>query len=192
VPDERNGAARRNIIVCTDVIDEQDYVPKTLREVGAGRIVGREVIRWLASLGSYGMGGPGFFGLRLAAVGDYSEEWLALRLWGADNWLLLDGQWVGAHPNQYHVQEPLISDFGGDESWDRVSEKVIGALIEDVKIERNCSLIVLVREAQTHRLEIPEDTSRLPLYGGTMQPHVWNPDEDQRDAWIVAQGELWV
>ncbi|MGA7733054.1 MAG: hypothetical protein WCD37_17485, partial [Chloroflexia bacterium] len=91
--DERAGTARRNIIVCTDVIDGQDYVPKTLREVGAGRIVGREVIRWLSSLGSYGMGGPGFFGLRLAAAGDYLEEWLALRLWGADNWLLLDGQW---------------------------------------------------------------------------------------------------
>ena len=192
MPDERAGAARRNIIVCTDVIDGQDYVPKTLREVGAGRIVGREVIRWLSSLGSYGMGGPGFFGLRLAAAGDYLEEWLALRLWGADNWLLLDGQWVGAHPNQYHVQKPLISDFGGDEDWDRVSEKVVGAVIENVKIERNRSLIVLVREAQTHRLEIPEDTSRLPLYGGTMQPRVWNPDEDQRDAWIVAQGELWV
>ena len=167
-------------------------MPKTLREVGVTRVVGRRVIDWSESLGSYGMGGPGFFGLRLAATREYPEEWLALRLWGADNWLLLDGQWVGAHPNQYHVQEPLYSNFGADASWDRVSERVCGALVKEAQIERDHSLILLAVDAEPHRLEIPRDSSRLPLYGGTMQPHVWHPDEDQRDAWVIAQGDLWV
>ncbi len=190
--DDSAASNRRNLIACKDVIDGEEHEPKSLREAGTEKIVGRRVIDWSESLGSYGMGGPGFFGLRLAAQGEYPEEWLALRLWGADNWLLLDDQWVGAHPNQYDIQEPLYSNFGEEGSWDRVSEKVRGALLNDVKIERDHSLIFLTVDAAPHRLEIPADTSRLPLYGGTMQPHVWNPDEDQRDAWIIAQGELWV
>ena len=190
--DEITIPARRNLIVCTDVFDGEYHVPETLREVGITRIVGRQVADWSANLGNYGMGGPGFFGLRLAATEEYPEEWLVLRLWGADNWLLLDEQWVASHCNQYHVQLPLYSDYGGAESWDRVTERLVGADVEDVKIEHDESLIILVRGEQRHRLEIPRDTSRLPLYGGIMQPHVWNPDEDQWDAWIIAHGELWV
>lgn len=190
--DEHSIPARRNIVDCVDVVDGEDRVPQTLREVGVGRVVGRRIVEWMANLGSYGMGGPGFFGLRLNATDEYPEEWLALRLWGADNWLLLDGQWVGGHPNQYHVQMPLISDFGGDESWDRMSERLVGAVIEDMQAERDESVIVLAQGEERHRLEIPKDPGRLPLYGGTMEPHAWSPGEDQRDAWIIAQGELWV
>ena len=56
-----------NIIACSDVIDGVSYRPQTLGEVGFERITGRKVTGWSASLGSYGMGGPGFFGLNLAA-----------------------------------------------------------------------------------------------------------------------------
>lgn len=181
---------KRNIITCTDVIDGQEYEPKTLREVGTQRIIGRWVSEWSPVLGSYGMGGPGFFGLRLSETADFPEEWLVLRLWGACNWLLMDGEWVEAHPNQYHIQEPLYSNFGGDEMWDRLKERVVGAQITEVQIEHDYSRFVLTLGLTQYTLEIPQDTSRLSLYGGTMEPRVWNPDEDQRDAWIISQGDL--
>lgn len=187
-----SGEPKRNIIACKDVIDGQEYVPETLREVDITRITGRWVRGWSASLGSYGMGGPGFFGLRLAESEEYPEEWLVLRLWGAGNWLLMDGQWVEAHPNQYQIREPLYSNFGAGEEWDRMAERVVGAQISEVQIAQDHSVIVLALGMEKYTLEIPQDTSRLPLYGGTMEPRVWNAYEDQRDAWIISHGDLWV
>jgi hypothetical protein len=192
VNEEAGGELKRNLIACKDVIDGQEYVPETMREVDIIRITDRWVRGWSANLGSYGMGGPGFFGLKLADTGDYPEEWLVLRLWGACNWLLLDGQWVEAHPNQYHIQEPLYSNYGGDEDWDHMAERVVGSQITDVVIQQYYSKIVLALGLEKYMLEIPQDTSLLSLYGGTMEPRVWNPDEDQRDAWIISHGDLWV
>jgi hypothetical protein len=45
------------------------------------RVIGREVTKWSASCGTYGQGGPGFFGLHLHKTDTYPAEWLMLRLW---------------------------------------------------------------------------------------------------------------
>ncbi|MEO5952481.1 MAG: hypothetical protein ABIQ44_08470 [Chloroflexia bacterium] len=188
--DDGGGEPKRNLITCTDVIDGQEYRPKTLRDVDITRIIGRWVREWSPTLGSYGMGGPGFFGLRLAENADFPEEWLVLRLWGACNWLTLDGQWVEAPPNQYHIQEPLYSNYGDDEDWDHMKERVVGAQITNAQIEHDYSKIVLTLGLEKYTLEIPKDASCLSNYGGTMEPHEWNPAEDQRDAWIISHGDL--
>jgi hypothetical protein len=180
-----------NIVACSDVIDGVSYRPQTLGEAGFERIVGRKVTAWSASLGSYGMGGPGFFGLKLAAKGEYPDEWLVLRVWGAGCWLLLDGQWIEAHPNQYQVQEPLYSNFGPGEDWDRVTDKVVGTTLRSASVEDGLPVFYL-EGAEIHRLQMPKDTSLLSLYGGTMQPRVWQHDGNQLDAWVISHGDLWV
>jgi hypothetical protein len=185
------GPVQGNIVACFDVIEGVNYRPQTLGEVGLGRITGRNVTAWSASLGSYGMGGPGFFGLRLAATGEHPDEWLILRVWGACCWLLLDGSWIEAHPNQYQVQEPLYSNFGPGEEWDRVTDKLVGATLQHAIVSDRASAFYLAG-AEVHKLEIPKDTSLLSLYGGTMQPRVWDPAESQLGAWVISQGDLWV
>ncbi|MEP6776769.1 MAG: hypothetical protein ABJA50_14335 [Chloroflexota bacterium] len=180
-----------NIVACFDVVDGVSYKPQTLGEVGLDRIIGRSVTEWSANLGSYGMGGPGFFGLRLSAAREYPEEWLVLRVWGACCWLLLDGKWIEAHPNQYHVQVPLYSNFGPGEDWDHVSDKLVGTTLQNALVEPDASVFYLAG-AEVHKLELPNDPSLLSLSGGTMQPREWLPGESQLDAWIIAHGDLWV
>jgi hypothetical protein len=180
-----------NIVACSDVIDGVNYRPQTLGEVGFKRIEGRKVTAWSASLGSYGMGGPGFFGLNLAGNGEYPDEWLVMRVWGAGCWLLLDGRWIEAHPNQYQVQEPLYSNFGPGEDWDRVTDKVVGATLCSVGVEDG-SLLFYLEGAEIYRLEMPRDASLLSLYGGTMLPRVWQDAENPLDAWVISHGDLWV
>ena len=159
--------------------------PKTIRQLGLSQIVGRTITAWSDHLGSYGMGGPGFFGLQLAASRPHREEWLVLILWGADNWLLFDGQWVAAHPNQYHHQKPLISTFGGDLHWDYLSEKLLGAVIGEMTITDNSSCLALDKGGNRHYLEIPAETNKLPVYGGNGRPRLWYPHESQWEAWVV-------
>src|SRR5262245_50378111 len=45
---------------------------------------GQRVTDVETGLGSYGMGGPGFLGLR------FDRAWIVYRLWAADGWLTLD------------------------------------------------------------------------------------------------------
>ena len=183
--------ARGNITACFDVIDGVNYRPPTLAEVGPERITGRKITAWSPSLGSYGMGGPGFFGLRLAANDASPDEWLVLRVWGAACWLLLDGKWIEAHPNQYHVQAPLYSNFGPGEQWDLVTDKLVGSVLEAINIEED-ALAFQLTGAASHILEMPADSSLLSLYGGTMQPRIWQANENRLDAWVISHGDLWV
>ncbi|PCJ58188.1 MAG: hypothetical protein COA79_14305 [Planctomycetota bacterium] len=158
--------------------------PETLREIGVDRIIGREIIEYSGCKGTYGMGGPGFVGFRLDKTADYKKEWLILTLWGATDWLLYDSRWVSAHPNQYEVQRPLIGI--GDEVWDEFTEKVIGAKILEIDFCENSSKLTLGTNDDKNILEIPEDVSLLPKYGGTLQSKLWD-GEDQMKAWVISK-----
>lgn len=85
-------------------IDRHSNRPGRLRDLSEARVVGRRVLQWSSHRGTYGMGGPGFFGLELEAKDDHPQEWLVLTIWGAASWLLLDGRWIEAHPKFYDIQ----------------------------------------------------------------------------------------
>ena len=63
--------------------------------------------------------------------------------------------------------------------------------MRSVRVEDG-SPVFYLEGAEIHRLEMPKDTSLLSLYGGTMQPRVWQDDENPLDAWIISHGDLWV
>jgi hypothetical protein len=133
------------------------------------------------------MGGPGFGGFLLSRTRDYPREWLVLVLWGADNWLLLDGRWVSAHPRWYGEQKPWQG--WGDETWDDFTPVIVGSRIAEAQITDDESLICLERSdaRSRHLLEVPQDMSRLSKYGGTGQPRQWNSAESHLDAWIISR-----
>ena len=176
-----------NLVACVEAATREP--PPTLRSLGVDRVVGRRIVSWSESYGSYGMGGPGFFGVRLDQ-GRHPEEHLVLRLWGADGWLLYDGRWIGAHPNQYDVQRPWASDFGGDDTWDELTEVLVGGVISRVESDRAWTRFTVEREGVARDLELPEVTSRLSRFGGTMKPREWRAADHALDAWILCQEDL--
>ena len=166
----KGSATRGNIVACSDVIDGVNYRPQTLAEVGFERITGRKVTGWSASLGSYGMGGPGFFGLNLAGKGEYPDEWLVLRVWGAGCWLCWTAGGSEAHPNQYHVQEPLYSNFGPGEDWDRVTDKVVGATLRSAVVEDGSLGILSGRRWDRTGWKCPKMHHCYPCMAGQCSP----------------------
>ncbi len=155
--------------------------PSTLKELGIHRILHRIIIKWVPYLGTYGMGGPGFFGLQLEQTASQPKEWLVLTLWGASEWLNLDGRWLSSHPNQYYIQKPLLPH--------EVTQKLIGCELIEADIEDNRSIIKLARDLQLHILEVPMDSNRLPRWGGTLEPRKWNSEESLLDAWVVTEDD---
>ena len=91
--------------------------PHTLAERGAASIIGARVEGYHLTLGSYGMGGAGFFGLLLPPHGAVAErEYLVAAVWGAEEYVFLDGRIIGCHPNDYGSSSSSL-DEGGTVGW---------------------------------------------------------------------------
>lgn len=164
--------------------------PLTLRHAGINRILFRPILSWSSHAGHWDRGGAGFFALELRETQAYYQEWLVLTLFNSCEWLLLDDQWIAAHPNQYAIQRPLFSFFGGDKTWDDVSPQILDAEICQASIGDNHTQFILNKAEKKHVLAIPKDTARLPKYGGTKQPRIWPTNESHWDAWVLTQGDL--
>ena len=165
--------------------------PKTIREVGIKRIMSRKIVSWCDHYGSYGMGGPGFFGVELDATNEYEKENLILTLWGAGQWLLLDDNWVEAHPDYHEFKNPLYSNYGSDMNWDGVSEILVGGTIFNIKMDSNACSFEILNADDSHLLELPSDTKRLPKYGIGSERE-WDNDEEVIDAWVITTESLLV
>ncbi len=149
-------------------------------EFDFGNLIGRKVIQFSPYCGTYGQGGPGFVGFKLEADADYPEEWLILCVWGAADWLTVNKQWLGAHPKQYDIQRPLMSNFSG-QKWDEFSPQVVGATIRRFDVsEKSC--MIDIGEANIVLSEDPK--SRPPYPAGELRELM--PGDDLRQAWILA------
>lgn len=149
--------------------------PHTLVERGATSLIGVRVEGYHASLGTYGMGGPGFFGLLLPSHGAVAErEYLVAAVWGAEEHLLLDGRVIGCHPNHYAVYRPWMRDElrAGDalegeeeEQADELETVLVGATIGPVDSEDDRLRISLVQRGIEHVLEFIKQDPRQPPMG---------------------------
>ncbi len=145
------------------------------------RIEGRVVLEWSDSCGSYGMGGPGFFGFKLGKTDEHPEEWLIMTLWGANQWLEVNGRWLAAKEERHDVQLPLT--HGND--WDELSPIIIGEPVRRFESFKTKSKLVVGEIT----LLIHEDPHRRP--GGKDRDHnlilhSLYPNDDLRKAWVVS------
>ena len=178
---------KTNIIACTEQKWFRKTVPLTLRTAGVERVLDRTIRGWTSCDGTYGMGGPGFFSLELEKHKAYRKERLCLCLWGATEWLLIDGNWFASPPNQYDQQTPQFSNYAG-ESWDYISDRIVGEKIEKFELNRNSFKLIL---GNSVCIELPEDTTKLSVHGGSMEQRIWCESEDVLDAWVLVTGDLW-
>src|SRR5215475_8737383 len=74
--------------------------------ISAEQVIGRTVDEICPRVGTYGTGGPGFFGLRLGS------EWLVIAVSGAGEWMVSQGRCVedSFHDN-YGRPRPWIADW---------------------------------------------------------------------------------
>ncbi|RYZ21139.1 MAG: hypothetical protein EOP49_47195 [Sphingobacteriales bacterium] len=85
---------------------------------------------------------------------------------------------------QYLSQYPPVDDF---------TEVVVGFTIADAEITNYSTLFNLHKGAEKHVLQIPEDTSLLPIRGGQSQHREWSRKESHLDAWVISRnGDLFL
>lgn len=109
-------------------------------EATADEVQGRTILEIAYYAGTYGMGGPAFFGMRLSASHSAPEEWLLCTLWAAGFLMRVNDRRLLAHPDHDAYERPLYgtgfkrSEVGSleptNETWDEFQPLVIGQSIQ--------------------------------------------------------------
>lgn len=162
--------------------------PPTLRELTIKRIVGRTIYSTSPYLGSYGMGGPGFFGLGLKKTTKYPEEWLVLTAWAAAEWLLVNGKCLDCFHGFAKKYKPIMQENGTMfHEQHRIVEKLFaGYKITEFDIQNKSFSMTLKRKGKkTLIVDLPEDLSKLPPFG-CGDARKWKDDSQMLDGFIVS------
>ena len=131
-------------------------------------------------LGSYGMGGPGFFGLR------FRRGWIVFRLWHADAWLTV---------NDKLIQESLSpnerEEYGSYNLYN--ANRLKGSILREVNCRDEQYDLVFTKDGRHLRLSLCRDGSAVPPWCGSARPKGFADDESLEDAIVVSRtGRLWL
>lgn len=143
-------------------------------------VVGRTIDDLVPYLGTYGMGGPGFFGFRL------DTQWLVVAIWGAGDWMFADDRLV---TDAFHEERgrpvPWIGEHG-----DELSPKVVGTTIRSLRVERWSFELVT---GDGVRFAITESAEGRPILEGSKEPRAFTEEDDLRKVvFLSPTDEIWV
>ena len=142
--------------------------------------VGQSVRRIDTCLGSYGMGGPGFFGLQ------FRNGWIIYRLWDAVGWLTLNGKLIeeSLFPDE---REPL-----GKEKLVSANQ-LEGAILYAVECGNEQYDLTFTANNASFRLSLRRDGLAVPHWRENDRPKVFADNESLEDAIVLSRtGRLWL
>ncbi|SCW28872.1 hypothetical protein SAMN04487970_1001296 [Paenibacillus tianmuensis] len=141
-------------------------IPQRLTDGGPERLIGAEIVDFGANYGTYGMGGPGFFGLTLVTP-EGEERTLVYAVWESAEYILLDDRVLSCHPSHYGRFHPWLSDYANGDipNWDELTGELIGAKIESAVVAEDTLSIRIRSRNQPRTLEYTKKDGRLPPMG---------------------------
>ncbi len=142
--------------------------PPRLSEIGVDCLIGRTIVDYGASYGTYGMGGPGFVGFVLSEGASSGREVLVYAVWGAGGYTRIDGRVMECDPSFYDTVRPWVSNFADSEvgRWDDLAPLLPGCRIEAVDLGDEACRIAISGESGPHRIELLRNDPGLPPFGG--------------------------
>lgn len=156
-------------------------IPQSVKRFGAWRLKGSRILEASDCCGSYGMGSPGFVGLRLQTLHD-GVRWLTLPAYCAHWFLRLDGMFLDA-PLKSRAEYPVLG-------FEAAQKLLQGSEIAELDIQTNTlDIVVDAADGQRHVLQAvkkcPAKTVttllRYAFRRGTMA-----------DAWLVTYDGTWL
>lgn len=131
--------------------------PVTLNMAAENKIIGRKIIGYSVNLGTYGMGGAGFFGLLLD-----NSEYLTYAVWRAGNYVILEDKVVECNPELYSKVTPLISNFGEEKTWDDLTILINESKIISYTFSEDHFKLIAEKESNIMQIEFVKNDKRLP------------------------------
>ena len=131
--------------------------PTLFRDIPTDQLIGLEVKGFCTHLGTYGMGGPGFFGLLLN-----NSEFLTYAVWGAGQYVIIDNRVVECSPQFYKKTKPWISNYGDNQSWNELTYYISGSKIEKFSLTKETFTLTLKKSNQKIEVVFVRNDAKLP------------------------------
>ena len=157
--------------------------PRRIADLPDDTYCGCIVDETCSGLGSYGQGGPGFFGLKCRKGSE--SFWLVFTLWGAVEWLTLDGNLIergpGGHDGKSRADRAMIS-----------AAALHGGSIQSVEFTDDRATIRIRGADSNHVLELRRDGSTVPPWRGSGKKKTFGAGEFLEDAIVISRrANLW-
>lgn len=134
--------------------------PLLFKDTAQKTIIGKSVTKVSTSLGNYGMGGPGFFGLLLD-----DTEFIVYAVWSADNYVFVDDIIVGCHWSFYDRTKPWISNISSV-AWDNLTDYIYGSVIVDYVLKEDTFKLILKKDDKNIEVNFLRNDDRIPRKAG--------------------------
>lgn len=138
--------------------------PTLSRDNTLSKIINLQVLGFSSHLGTYGMGGPGFFGLFLN-----NSEILTYAVWSAGEYVIIDGRVVECDSNLYSKVKPWFSNTvsnGKKHDWDDLTNHISGSIIIDISLNHDTCTLILEKQCEPIEMLFVRNDSRLPRKSG--------------------------
>ncbi len=158
--------------------------PRRVADVPQEVYRGATLVGSSAYLGSYGMGGPGFFGFKCRQ--GLRSFWIVFVLWGAAEWLTLDGKLLESglleNERKQYENRGVIS-----------FETAHGGSLESIDFAADGATAVIRKADTTHILELRRDGATVPPWRVTGEKKVLPEHETLANAIIISRrARLWL
>lgn len=131
--------------------------PTMVKDIAKQEIIGHKIIEVSTHLGTYGMGGPWFFGLLLD-----NEEFLTYAVWSAGNYVIINDRVVECHPKLYNKTKPWLSNFGNGQTWDDLTNYICGSIIVNYVFTQDNFTLTLQKGKETIEVTFVKNDHRIP------------------------------
>ncbi|MDQ8739090.1 hypothetical protein [Paenibacillus sp. LHD-38] len=129
-------------------------------------LIGLKIINFCDCLGTYGMGGPGFFGLLIER--ENMKEYLTYAVWASSEYIAIDNRVLECHINYNALHRPWKSQWPGESEenqWDELSEILNGSTIIGVDLTDSQLTIEILSKEAKHILNFYKYNKKLPPHG---------------------------
>ena len=163
-------------------------VPLSIEEFGYERLKNSRVVDVSTRCGTYGMGGPGFFGLKLQ--GDYGARWLTYCIWSAGEHILFDDKVLECHPNYVEKYAPLIVFDDYASSLSRFKQMLSDMTVKAVEVlEESIEIMLVDSQDKLHNIKSYKYSDKFPEQGGTDKKRNSFENGKMSDYWLVTYDE---
>lgn len=158
--------------------------PFYIEEFGIENFKNSKVLNVSTSCGDYGMGGPGFFGIKLQ--GSYGIRWLVYCIWNGGEHILFNGRIIECHPLFMPKYNPWIGRNRYREDMDSLNKMLSGLIISGIKLT-DTEIIINLKDSSLEEYTICsyKYSDCFPEQAGTGKKRNSFDSGTMKDYWLV-------
>ena len=161
--------------------------PLTISEFGTENLIHSKISDYTPYMGTYGMGGAGFFGLKLE--GAFGIRWLVYCIWSAGEHILLDDKIIECHSDFWEKYHPWLTN-GTRQEYEQTHENfknlLSGLEILNIDLQEHA---LKIRLSGNHVLETYQKSDKFPEQAGTGKKRLSYETGIMSDCWLVIYDE---